>query len=190
MPPKAKFTKEEVVVAALKIVQREGAEALTARALGEELGSSSRPVFTVFESMDEVKNSVISAAKQLYSQYVREGMKCAPAFKGVGVAYIKFAAQQPKLFQLLFMREIEGLPDMDGALGNLEDNYELILQSVSTEYGVDNATAHKIYRHLWVYSHGIAVLTATKVCRLSGEEISDMLTEVFVGLLMNLKQEG
>ena len=49
MPPKAKFTKEEITEAALNIVQTNGFEALTARELGTRLGSSARPIFTVLK---------------------------------------------------------------------------------------------------------------------------------------------
>ena len=48
MPPKAKFTKAEIIEAALNIVRADGYEALTSRALGTYLGSSARPIFTVF----------------------------------------------------------------------------------------------------------------------------------------------
>ena len=48
MPPKAKFTKEEIAEQALNIIKEEGAAALTARSLGERLGTSSRPIFTAF----------------------------------------------------------------------------------------------------------------------------------------------
>ena len=48
MPPRPKFTKEQVLEAALRIVETEGESALTARRLGQELGSSPRPIFTLF----------------------------------------------------------------------------------------------------------------------------------------------
>lgn len=48
MPPKPKFTKEEMVGKALRIVEEKGASALTARELGKALGSSTRPIFTIF----------------------------------------------------------------------------------------------------------------------------------------------
>ena len=54
MPPKAKFTKEEIIAAALKITREQGIGAVTARELGARLGSSARPVFTVFSSMEEL----------------------------------------------------------------------------------------------------------------------------------------
>ena len=40
MPPKPKFSKEEIIDAALDIVSQNGVAALTARELGEKLGCS------------------------------------------------------------------------------------------------------------------------------------------------------
>ena len=51
MPPKAKFTRDEVIQAGLNIVREHGMGALSARALGAKLGSSARPVFTVFQRL-------------------------------------------------------------------------------------------------------------------------------------------
>ena len=53
MPPKPKFTKEEIVQTALEIVSQKGVRALTANELGAALGTSARPIFTVFDSMKE-----------------------------------------------------------------------------------------------------------------------------------------
>ena len=78
MPPKSKFTKDEIVEAALNIVKTDGIEALTSRALGAYLGSSARPIFTVFRNMDEVQKAVIDSAKTLYKEYVRKGLTAAP----------------------------------------------------------------------------------------------------------------
>ena len=190
MPPKAKFTREEVISSAFEIVKYEGLEALTARALGEKLGSSARPLFTLFGSMDEIRGEVIAKATKLYDGYVSEGLKQTPAFKGVGTSYIRFAAEQPKLFTLLFMREQSEQPTKDNILGAIDGNVEEILQSVIDGYGLSRENAKALYMHLWIYSHGIAVLIATKVCAFTAEEISEMLTQVFVSLLKKIKTEG
>lgn len=190
MPPKAKFTKEEVVEAALKIVMREGIENLTARALAGELGSSARPVFTVFSGMDEVQCEVIKAAHALYNKMVEQGLKEDLAFKGVGKAYIRFAIEYPKLFQMLFMREKSTVPELNSVLGMIDENYGKILQSIEIGYGFDIETSKEIYRHLWIYSHGIAVLLATNVCRFTADEISGMLSDVFSGVIRKYKSEG
>lgn len=188
MPPKAKFTKEEIIEAALEIVRSEGFPALTARALGAKLGSSARPIFTVFQSMEEVQQAVVDAAKAMYGEYVQIGLSDTPAFKGVGTQYILFSMNEPKLFQLLFMEERTDAPELSEVLPIIDENYDAILSSVKDGYGLLPETAEKLYRHLWIYTHGIAALCATKTCRFSGKEISAMITEVFVGLLKSLKQ--
>lgn len=185
MPPKCKFTKNEIIEAALAIVRREGMKAVTARALGDELKSSSKPVFSLFQNMEEVQQEVVREAKQIYRKYVQEGLSADLPFKGVGAQYIRFAMEEPKLFQLLFMKEQEDIPDFDGILPVIEESYETILSSIQTNYGLDLAFAKRLYQHLWIYTHGIAVLCATKMCRFTGEEISEMMTEVFTGLFKN-----
>lgn len=183
MPPKAKFTREQIVSAALKIVEHDGIDALTARALGQSLKSSARPIFTVFENMDEVRAAVVVAAKSVYAEYVDRGLSQTPAFKGVGTEYIRFAAEKPKLFRLLFMSERRADTNIDTVLGAIDDSAPEILQSVIDGYSLGRKEAERLYLHLWLYTHGIAVLIATGVCAFSDEEISDMLTSVFIGLL-------
>lgn len=188
MPPKEKFTKEEIIEAALVLVKREGISALTARALGKELGSSARPIFTVFHSMEEIQQAVIDAAKSLYREYVQRGLLNTPAFKGVGTEYILFSIHEPKLFQLLFMKEQDIVPELSSVLPVIDDSYEEILLSVKDGYDLSMPMAKKLYQHLWIYTHGIATLCATKMCCFTGEEISRMLTEVCTSLLKNQKE--
>lgn len=184
MPPKAKFNRNEIIDTALCITREQGIEAVTARELGNRLGSSARPIFTVFESMDEVKELVILKSKELYGQYVEEGLNQETAFKGVGIAYIRFAMEQPKLFQLLFMTPVEGNKDISMILPVIDDNYDKILKSVQEPYCLENQAAENICQHLWTYTHGIATMIATGICHYTMEQISENLTYVFKGLLL------
>ncbi len=188
MPPKAKFTREEIVEAAFHIVRTDGFEALTSRALGTRLGSSARPIFTVFQNMDEVQQAVIEAARALYKQYVDEGLTWEHPFKGVGTQYILFSIQEPKLFQLLFMTEQPQIPDFSGVLPLIEESYEEILLSIQNDHKMGRDLAERLYHHLWIYTHGIATLCATGMCRFTGEEISHMITEVCMSILKNMKE--
>lgn len=188
MPPKAKFSKEEIIEAALDIVREKNSDALTSRALGTKLNSSARPIFTIFQNMDEVQHAVIEAAKLLYKEYIKKGLTEKPAFKGVGMQYILFSIKEPKLFQLLFMSEqYNQIPDLNNILPLIDENYNEILLSIENEYGISNESAKKLYHHLWIYTHGIATLCATKVCHFTSQEIGEMITVVFISLLKNMK---
>lgn len=190
IPPKAKFTKKDIVNAGLEIVRENGIDALTARNLGEKLGSSPRPIFTSFNSMEEVLEEVEASAKKLYAEYVAEGLKEDLAFRGVGNQYILFAVKEPKLFQLLFMTELKEIPTLSQVLPVIDESYDKILESVQNGYNLDRESSERLYQHLWIYTHGIATLCATKMCRFTGEEIGRMMTEIFIGLLKNIKGDN
>ena len=134
MPPKAKFTREQITKAALEIVREENFERLTARSLGKKMGSSACPIFTVFENMEEVQQAVLEAVKDVYKGYVEKGLSENPAFKGVGTQYILFAMNEPKLFQILFMSEQTELPDIDNVLPLIDESYDKILASITAGY--------------------------------------------------------
>ena len=177
MPPKCKFTREEIIHAALSIARTDGASAVTARALGAKLGSSSKPIFSVFENMEEVQAEVLKAAKALYAGYIRAGLQQEPS---MGI-YI-FGAE--KLYR--YLEEDDKTPG-SGILPIIDESYDKILQSVRDGYGLGEADAKALYRHLWIYSHGIAVLCATNMCSFTAEEISGMMTEVCRSLLKEIK---
>lgn len=186
MPPKRKFTRDEIVRTALDVARTDGAEAITARTLGARLGTSPKPIFSVFASMEQVQQEVVRAAKGVYAGYVEGGLRRTdcPAFKGVGLAYLRFAAEEPQLFRLLFMSptqaELHYLPLVD-------DNYPEILASVRDGYGLTQAQAEQLYLHMGIYAHGLAVLCANRTAHFSVGESAQLLTDVFIALLKEYK---
>ena len=92
MPPKVKFTREEIIRAALDIVRETGPEGLTARSLAARLGCSVKPIFGLFRSMEEVQQEVLAAGYRLYGQTIAQAMEAGkyPPYKASGMAYIAF----------------------------------------------------------------------------------------------------
>ena len=101
MPPKAKFTEEEIVEAAVNIAREKGIGAVTAREVGAALGVSSRPLFTYFSTVDELKRKVFEYTREMYRDVVREGLKKPIPALGVGQQYLRFAREEPQLYRLL-----------------------------------------------------------------------------------------
>ena len=105
MPPKPKFTKEEIVAAALELVSEKGMDALTARELGIRLGSSARPIFTVFASMEEVQDAVRDAALTRFESYAQRVLGNLPAYMRLAMQMVLFAREEPRLYLLRFFPE-------------------------------------------------------------------------------------
>lgn len=183
MPPQAKYTREQILQAAFGILRAEGPAALTARHLGEVLGGSSRPIFTVFSGMQDVQAGALALAKELYTSYLDRGLQETPPFKGAGMEHIRFAVDEPLLFREIFMTpENAGWGGPDLFLQS-QENYERVLRSLADFYQLPAGAAHHLYEHLWVYTHGIASLIATGIFQPDLGRISAQLTEVFSSLL-------
>ena len=187
MPPKPKFTKEEIVAAALELVSEKGIEALTARELGVRLGSSARPIFTVFNSMDEVQEEVRAAALKRFESYAEKAMHYTPVFKQVGMQMILFATEEPKLYQLVYMSENAGATDFEGITQQLGDVAQLCVDVIQRDYGLSAEDAKTLFEHVWIYTFGIGALCATGMCRFSQEEIIQMLGQDFMAMLFYAK---
>ena len=55
MPRSYMFTKEQVLDAAIELTREKGFSAVSARSLGDRLGTTSRPIFSHFENMADVQ---------------------------------------------------------------------------------------------------------------------------------------
>ena len=86
------------------------------------------------------------------------------------------------------MSEQKQPPAVVNVLPMIDDNYKDILLSVQTEYQLSENKAEQLYRHLWIYTHGIAVLCATNMCVFTAEEINKMIAQVFKGILKEMKE--
>ena len=187
MPPKAKYTREEIINAAVDIAAERGIKALTARELGAALGTSSRPIFTAFKNMEEVLDEVRKAALSRFEVYARRAMEFTPVYKELGMQMILFAAEQPKLYRLVFMTEKSGMQSFDDVFVHLGDMATLSVEVIQRDYELSYENAKLLFRHNWIYTYAIGSLIATGVCRFPPNEIQDMLSREFVAMLMLIK---
>ncbi len=190
MPPKPKFTKEEIITTALELVSKNGSDALTAKSLGNALNTSATPIFTVFSSMQEVQDAVKLAAMERFEAYAHGLGADLPIFKQVGMQMISFAKQEPKLYQLIFMSQnsdVTSFEDIYAHLGNVADE---CLNTVRKDYGLSAADAKALFEHSWIHTYGIATLCATGACNFTQEEISQLLTQDFTAMMTLLKAKG
>ena len=179
MPPKFKFTRDEITNAALNVTRKNGISGLTARALAAELGCSVKPIFGLFKNMEEVGQEVFIASDLLYQNYLREDMakgKYSP-YKASGMAYIRFAKEERELFKLHFMR--------DRSREKIEENKEEIrplMQLIQQNLGISEDEAYLFHLEMWLYVHGIATMIATSYLDWDDEFISRVLTDAYMGL--------
>lgn len=187
MPPKARFTKEEIVKTAFDMTRENGFSSVTARGLGNRLGSSSTPVFTVFKNMREVQYEVRKLAMKEFEKYVADATCYTPAFKQFGMQMIRFAKEEPQLFRILYLEGYEEEQTFDVMFEALGEQAKVCIDVIQNDYQVTPEEAKTIFRQTWISTFSICVLLVNKICYFSEEEIMDMLGLEFQGTLMLIK---
>ena len=179
MPKKPKYTREEILDIAYQMVREEGIESVSARNLAKKMNTSTAPIFTAFSGIDELIGALASKAHKLYSAYISEGLASELPFKSVGMKYIEFARREPKLFKLLFMSD-NTYNKNTGYFPSGDSNEGRIRGSLESYHGVNSELARKIYNHISIYAHGLAVLFAGQNEVFSEEETSRLMSEAFL----------
>lgn len=186
MPPKVKFQKEEILDAALNVLRKKGPNALTTREIAAELGVSTRPIFTYFDSMDELKKEVYWLARDRYREYLERGLAEAIPFLGVWQQYLIFAGEEPELYRLLFLTPPGNVSA--GAIDALHFSQDLVRESVMHVYNMDSTTADRYFRDLWLVAFSFATLIVTDNCPYSYEDMLAVGTEISLSVCKAYKE--
>ena len=179
MPPKVKVTKEEIAQSAFELVRKNGIEALNARSIAQMLECSTQPIFSNYESMAELQREVAKRAYELTLVYREREMASGefPSYKASGIAYIRFAKEEKMLFKLLFMSGAE-MSDCDIA----KNDWNSTVEKVPGYAGVEESKAELFHLEMWMFVHGVASMLATGNIDLEMNVVSDMLSDVYLGV--------
>lgn len=187
MPRNYMFTKEQVLDAAIQLIRKKGFAAVSARSLGEQLGTTSRPIFSHFKNMADVQRGIIGAANALYQSFREKEIasgKYVP-YKASGMAYIRFAKEEKELFRLLFMRDRSGEPIKENP-----EEMDALIGLIAKQVHIDREAAKMFYLEMWAYTHGIASMVATGFYDWDEPLASRALTDVYEGLKHRYENGG
>lgn len=187
MPARKKIEKENIIDTCLKITRREGIDALNARKVAKALGCSTQPLFYYYENMDEIKNEVLQEISKLFNQALLKSNYDRPAYKDIGVNYIRFASNEPEFFKIMFQskmnKEMFDFIDLTGS--SLQ-----IFETISKQTGLSLENAKQFHLRMWLYVNGIASLVAHQTIEFSDDEIDYLLKEQYMSLLIYEVKKG
>ena len=176
MPPKVKITREMMLDAVLALTRKQGFESVNARNIATELDCSTRPIFTVYQNMEEMKKNFLEFAYSFYCSYVEQYKKKSGVETDLlwPLSYLSFAQEEPNLFQLLFV------DDMALDLGKAMDFYQEMengekADAFAQRQGLERQKGRKVFLDLFLYAHGMAVLTAVGKMHLQQKEQAAMV---------------
>lgn len=188
MPPKPKYTKDEVIQAAFELTEEKGILNVTARDVGKRLGTTPTPIFTYFNGMDELKEAVYQKALRESTDYISECINYTPAFKEFGLRWIRYAYEHPNIYRMVYLFEGVQKPVIGFVNGDLVDALKPMKYEVMNYFKLGDEQARILVNEMLIYAQGIATL-----CIQTGEYNEDNVNlsigRVCVSLVNGLKLE-
>lgn len=185
MPPKNKFTKEQIINASIKLISQEGEQALSARNLAKSLNSSSKVIFGLFKNMDDLLESVYEEMLSNFYLKLGDALKdeSKPGYLTVGLAYIRYAMDNTNIFKALIYSKRKPRPQISGSY------LDMIFKIISEKSHVSIKEAEDIHLKYWIFMHGVVDLIINSNFKLSIEQIEEMLEENYNNLVKSTKEK-
>ncbi len=180
MPRTANPTlREDILKAALRIVEEQGAAGLTMRAVAGMLGYSATAIYQHFDSKEELLLTLKLQAGDLLTREM-ELARTEPTLEEqlfqMGRRYIRFGLQNPTFYQLMFQDislETTSTPQQRERLRQSWAVMRATLKTWVEQRGFQGIDIDKEANVLWIMVHGLTSLA------LAGRLPSAQIDEVF-----------
>lgn len=186
--PKIKFDKEMLVSKSINYIDENGVDEITVRNLANHIGCSTQPIFRLYKNTEDLLKDVYSGIEQKYEEFVQNAIKQTDIpFLGMGMGYINFAQKHPHLFYVLFMSIYYKKQSLLDFFQNEESDAVII--EMSAQIGLSKELCRLLLRDIWLLTHGIATMIYTKQVAYHDNEIKEILSHGFYGIIAILKSK-
>lgn len=181
MPKALEITKENIVRGAVKLVNKEGWNELNARSLAKQLGISTKPLYRLYQNMDEIKENVLHEIYRQYDEFINSKIDSKKALLTLCIAYVEFANDYKNLFVSLFLSDNLKWKKIEDVFDE-KWNQSTIINLVN-KHGFSFDEAKELFLHMWLYANGLATLIATNQIKLDEEKIMVRLVKIYKNLV-------
>ena len=181
-----------MVQEAVRVIQREGIDALTLRSVGERLGVSRTALYRHFTDKQALLTAVAAEGFRTLRNALAEAWESRgrgrEGFNAMGLAYVRFAVTHPSHYRVMFgsaLRHAERTGVHDAGT----DAFRVLLDAIGELQGqglVRGDDPGHLALYIWAVVHGVSMLAldgmlpagmpATELMALANERLSTGLT--------------
>ena len=187
MPPRPKFTKEEVIDAAYALTEEKGLEHITAREIGKRLNTTPMPIFTYFTGMEELKEAVYQRALADSTAYISECLHYFPAFKEFGLRWIRYAYEHPNIYRMVYLLEGIQRPTVGFVNRDFIEVLNPMVSEVMKNFELSESEATTLVNEMCLHAQGIATVCVQDGRNYDEAKISESLGQVCLSLVMGFR---
>jgi AcrR family transcriptional regulator len=193
--------REQLVEAGMRVLERDGTAALSARKLAAETGTSTMAVYTHFGGMTGLIDAI---AGETFVRFTAALTKVEQTddpvadFFVMGVHYREFALANPQRYQLMFGTSADSLDRHRADLtvtGSASDraefavSFEALLEVVRRMIGagrIRDDGASVVAGRLWCLTHGAVLLEIAGFFGHEGHGVTEILAPITVDVLVGM----
>ncbi len=196
--------REQLIEGGMRILERDGAAALSARKLAAETGTSTMAVYTHFGGMTDVIDAIAGEAFARFTRMLTEVEATddpVADFFVMGARYREFALANPQRYQLMFGASVNSLDTYYADLtvtGNASQHSEFamsfdalltVVRRMIEAGRIRDDGASVIAGRLWSLTHGEVLLEIAGFFGHENHGLTEVLEPMTVDLLVGMGDE-
>jgi AcrR family transcriptional regulator len=175
-----KFIDKDIIDAAFCVTRKYGWDKCSARAIAQELGSSTMPIYSSLKSMKNLEDEIARHASDVLIAYQTK-KRSGFGFLDMGVGYVMFAQEEKNLFRMMYFQEPSGEDGRERSRKYRGYVFDVLMEKLEHEEimtGLSTAQRKEVLYKMWVFSHGLAVLINNGIIEpMSEKEITHFLMD-------------
>lgn len=185
MPPRPKITRDMIIGAGFDIVRSEGQESLNVRSIAAALECSTQPVMYHYSTVDALRADIYAKADEFHTNYIMSPDDSGDdPFLSIGIKYIRFAAEESRLFRFLFQSEKFTSSFSELMVSN---GTAVIIQPMCQLWELSYEQGSALFEAVFVCAHGAASLIANNPMTYDEAHFRQLLCSVFDGVMNEIK---
>jgi AcrR family transcriptional regulator len=165
MPRPANPTlRDDILAAALRLVEEKGAVGLTMREVAGALGYSATAIYQHFKSKEDLLLALKLQAGDLLAaemEAARQEPTIEAQFHAMGRRYVHFGLENPAYYRLIFQDSVPGLEFTSEHLGRMRRSWAIMrdtLKAWAETWRMRDIDADREANVIWAMAHGITSL--------------------------------
>ncbi len=186
--------RERILECALDLYLEHGLKGLSMRHVGEALGVSATAIYRHYKNKEDLLHNVIGEAVNMFGGYLftsLSGRTAEERFMRCGEAYLDFALQKSKYYEVIFMAPSqlggEGFPEdlRERSLATFQFLVDRVQESMEAGFlRKDDATAVSLT--IWAHTHGLVSIYLAKKWQIDETGFRALYRESTVRMLSGL----
>ncbi len=143
--------KEQLRQAAYDLVDQEGFLVFSARNIAKHAGCSTQPIYSAYESLDELKKDVVVKVLDDMIHHMINYNHSNEPFYDYALGYLEFVSHHNHLFKLLHLENKLNVFFINPQV------YAILKQATQITFDLNDQQSGNILKRLWLVVQGIAI---------------------------------